>query len=341
MELYGLKGVGKRFGLRRALADISLSIGDGESLGVVGESGAGKTTLLRLLAGLDISTEGRLEWRGRSVDQATAAELRLEATMIFQQPLFIRGTVAENVAYGLRLRGTPEDEVSRRVSEALVKVRLDGFEERNARKISGGEQQRVALARALVLDPKAFLLDEPTANLDPANASIISDIIAAEAGTRCIVVASHDLARVGRLADKVIQLEGGHLVAQGGLEVLASSRFGINAFSGLSHLVRGVAEVDVGGGVKIAGTFQREGRVAIRVQPEDIIVSFQHVATSARNEFRGRVVGVEEVNYVIRLRVDAGRLFTVQITKRSLEEMGINVGSEVYLSFKASSVELL
>lgn len=322
------------------MSGIDITLGGGESLGVVGESGAGKTTLLRILAGLDLPTEGSMEWRGREVDQGTTAQLRREATMIFQQPLFIRGTVADNVAYGLRLRGYSEEEVSRRVSDALGKVRMDGFEDRNASKISGGEQQRVALARALVIEPKALLLDEPTANLDPANTSIITDIIAAEAGTRCIVVASHDLARVGRLADRVLQLEGGRIVAEGGLEVLASSRFGSNVFSGVSRLVQGVAEVDVGG-VTIAGTFQREGRVAIRVQPEDIIISAKRVTTSARNQFRGRVTSVEEVNSVIRLRVDAGRSFVVQITRRSLDEMGLNIGSEVYLSFKASSVELL
>ncbi len=341
MELYRLEDAGRSYGTRRALDKINLSIAEGEALGIVGESGAGKTTLLKLLAGLDIPTVGALTWRGRRVNSQVASELRREATMIFQQPLFIRGTVFENVAYGLRLRGTSEEDISRRVSETLAKVRLPGFEVRDARRLSGGEQQRVALARALVLEPKVLLLDEPTANLDSANASVISDIISGEAGVRCVVVASHDLARVGSLAERVIQLEAGRIVAEGGVEVLAANRFGSNVFSGISRMVNGEAEVDVGDGVVIAYVIGREGRVAVRVRPEDIIVSKTPIETSARNRFRGRVIGVEEADQAIRLRVEAGRAWSVQITKRSLAEMDLNVGSEVYLSFKASAVELL
>ncbi|MCX6647815.1 MAG: ABC transporter ATP-binding protein [Candidatus Bathyarchaeota archaeon] len=341
MELFMLEGVQRNFGGRRALDAITLSLDEGEALGVVGESGAGKTTLLRLLAGLDVPTAGTLRWRGRTVDKQVATELRGEATMIFQHPLFIRGSVLDNVAYGLRLRGAPEAEIPRRVSETLAKVRLPGFETRDARKISGGEQQRVSLARALVLDPKVLILDEPTANLDSENASIVSDIIAGEAGTRSVVVASHDLARVGRLAERVIQLEAGRIVAEGGVDVLASNRFGSNVFSGIGRSVNGESDVDVGGGVTIACAVGREGRVAVRVRPEDIIVSKAPVETSARNEYRGRIVGVEESGTIIRLRIDAGRVFTAHITRRTLAEMGLNVGSEVYISFKASAVELL
>ena len=314
---------------------------EGEAIGIVGESGAGKTTLLRLLAGLDMPTRGILRWRGRVVDAHVASELRREATMIFQHPLFIRGSVKDNVSYGLRLRGKKEAEISKRVSETLTKVRLPDFEARDSRKISGGEQQRVSLARALVLDPKVLILDEPTANLDSENASIVSDIIAGEAGTRSIIVASHDLARVGRLANRVIQLEAGGIVAEGGVEVLASNRFDSNVFSGIGSNINGESDVDVGGGITIACANCHDGRVAVRVRPEDIIVSKTPVETSARNEYRGRIIAIEESGPIIRLKIDAGRVFNAHITRRTLSEMGFNIGSEVYISFKASSVELL
>ena len=342
MEIYRLEAAGRRYGAREALSGVTLSVDDGSILGIIGQSGAGKTTLLKMLAGLEPPTSGRLIYRGEAVDSKRAAALRKEATMIFQAALFLRGDVASNVSYGLRLRELPEGEMAARVKDALERVRLPGFEAKNAQKLSGGEQQRVALARALVLDPKALLLDEPTSNLDPANASIISDIIAEEAGKRLVVVATHDYDQVRRLAGRVIQLEGGRLIGEGETGALfADPRFAENIFSGTSRIVEGVAQVEVGGGVTISAAFNREGRVAVRINPEDIILSKQFIETSARNEYRGRIVAVEELGSIIRLKVDAGRVFTVQITRRSLIEMGLNVGSEVYLSFKASSVEAI
>ena len=342
MEIYRLEAVGRRYGAKEALSEVSLSIEDSSILGIIGQSGAGKTTLLKILAGLEPPTSGRLLYKGDEVDVQRAVILRRETTMIFQAALFLRGDVTSNVSYGLKLRGVADAEIKMREGEALERVRLTGFEHRDTQKLSGGEQQRVALARALVLDPKVLLLDEPTSNLDPANASIVSDIIAEEAGKRLIVVATHDYGQVKRLAGRVIQLEGGKLISEGETgKLFADPRFVENVFSGVSTIVQGVAQVDVGGGVVIHATLNKSGRVVIRISPDAIILSKQFIETSARNEYRGRIVAVEEMGSIIRLRINAGRVFTVQITRRSLVEMGLNVGSEVYMSFKASSVEAL
>ena len=342
MEIYRLEAVGRRYGANQALSNISLTIEDDPILGIIGESGAGKTTLLKVLAGLEAPSSGKLLYKGEEVDARGASVLRRESTMIFQAALFLRGDVVSNVAYGLRLRGVPESEIKSRINESLERVRLPGFEHRDAQKLSGGEQQRVALARALVLDPKVLLLDEPTSNLDPANASIISDIIAEEARKRLVIVATHDYKQVKRLANRVIQLEGGKLIGEGETgELFADSRLAENVFSGVSTMVQGISQVDVGGGVIIHAAFNKSGRVVVQISPEDIILSKQFIETSARNEYKGRIIAIEEQGSIIRLRIDAGRAFTVQITKRSLVEMGLNVGSEVYMSFKASSVEAL
>jgi len=342
MSVYELDSVSKSYGEIRALDCVSLRVERDGILGVIGHSGAGKTTLLKLLAGLELPSGGRLLYGGEEIGAGNAAELRRRATMLFQTPLFLRGDVYSNIAYGLRLRETPAGEIARRAAEALEKVRLQGFDRRPARELSGGEQQRVALARAIMLDPEALLLDEPTSNLDPTNASIVSEIILEEAERRCVVVSTHDYGQVKRLARRTIYLENGRVVGDAETNALfAAPVFADNVFTGSSRVVDGVANVDVGGGLVIRAAFAEEGRVNVHIGPEDIILSRQFVETSARNEFVGRVTAVEDLGSVVRLKIDAGKSFTVQITRKSLVEMGLNVGSEVYLSFKASSVELL
>jgi molybdopterin-binding protein len=330
-----------RYGGLSALESVDLAIEGGGVLGVIGTSGAGKTTLLKILAGLETPTSGTMMYNREEVNRENVQKLRREATILFQTPLFLRGDVYMNLAYGLRLRNIPEEDIKKRIEEALDRVRLPGFETRNVSVLSGGEAQRVALARALVIDPKVILLDEPSSNLDPSNASIISDIILTEAERRIVVVATHDYEQVHRLARRVLHLEAGRVVGEGEtVEILSGARYADNVFTGDAHMEEGVCLVDIGGGVSIAAAFKASGRVFVRISPEDIIVSKGFIETSARNEFQSRITAIEEAGRIIRLKVDAGRIFTVQITRRSLEEMKLNVGGVVYISFKASSVEM-
>ncbi len=339
--IYDLAKVSKSYGDVEALEEVSLVIGGGETLGVVGQSGAGKTTLLRILSGLEEPTDGSIAFKGSRLDASTRLSLRRCATMIFQTPLFLRGDVFTNVAYGLRLRKTRDDEVRMRVADALDRVRLGGYEDRQARRLSGGEQQRVALARALVLDPEVLLVDEPTSNLDAANAKVISAIIEDERQGRTVVVSTHDLELIKRLTDRTVFIEGGRVTEEGApSELVSIMRLSENVFTGVSRVVEGVAQVDVGN-VVVRAAVDRTGRATIHVKPEDIIVSLDRIETSARNQFMGTVVGVESLNSLVLLRIDVGETFTVQVTDRSFREMGLNVGRRVYISFKASSVIVL
>ena len=339
--LYDLDKVCMSYGAVKALDNVSLVIEEGETLGVVGQSGAGKTTLLRILSGLEEPTGGTVIFKGNGLDAATRLSLRRCATMIFQTPLFLRGDVFTNIAYGLRLRKTPEDKVRELVADALDRVRLGGYEDRLARRLSGGEQQRVALARALVLDPEVLLVDEPTSNLDAANTKVISAIIEEEKQGRTVVVSTHDLDMIKRLTDRTVFIERGRVAEEGApSELVSITRLSENVFTGVSHVVEGVAQIDVGN-VVVRAAVDRTGRATIHVKPEDIIVSLGRIETSARNQFEGTVVGVESLNNLVLLRVDVGETFTVQVTNRSFKEMGLNVSRRVFISFKASSVIVL
>ena len=189
---------------------LSLTITPGAPTLIVGPNGAGKTSLLRLCMGLASPSIGRVTWGGR----ADCAPLR--RAILFQRPVMLRRTAAANVAYALAQAGTPRSQRAQRVTGLLDRVGLSDLAQRPARRLSGGEQQRLALARALARDPEVLLLDEPTANLDPAATRSVEEIVlmAAQSGIK-IVMASHDLGQVRRLAGDVIFLVRGELCEQG------------------------------------------------------------------------------------------------------------------------------
>jgi len=196
--------VSLRSGATTILDSVSAVIEPGAPTLVVGPNGAGKSSLLRLCMGLAAPTGGRITWGGREDAKPTRRAL------VFQRPVMLRRTVAANVAYSLAQAGVVRNDRAARVSRLLEQVGLADLATRPARRLSGGEQQRLALARALARDPDLLLLDEPTASLDPAATRSVEDIVraAAESGIK-VVMASHDLGQVRRLAGKVMFLVRG------------------------------------------------------------------------------------------------------------------------------------
>ena len=209
--LFQLRGISQRYGAREVLNLPALDIPAGETLALLGPSGAGKSTLLRLLNFLEAPASGTIAFDGVGVPAAAPLALRRQITTVFQRPALLSASVLANVAYGLRLRGARD--TRRPAMAALEQVGLAHLAARPARTLSGGEMQRVALARALVLAPRVLLLDEPTANLDPANVLAIERAIAGlrAAGRATVVLVTHNLFQARRLADRVALLLDGRL----------------------------------------------------------------------------------------------------------------------------------
>lgn len=159
------EGVVKKYGAVTALKKLDLSIDPGKLVTLLGPSGCGKTTTLRLIAGLEMATEGSIHIGGEDVTHLTATYRKV--SMVFQSyALFPHMTVRENVAYGLTVKSIPKAEAAQKADEGLELVGLAGFGDRLPSELSGGQQQRVAVARAIVLEPEVLLLDEPLSNLD-------------------------------------------------------------------------------------------------------------------------------------------------------------------------------
>lgn len=346
-----LVNITKKFGETMALDNLSLRAEKGEILTVIGPNGSGKTTMLRVMAGIERQTSGQVYFRNELVNEDSLWMVRKECTLVFQKATLFNTTVYGNISYGLKIRRYPEAEIGKTVKRVLEEVKLSGYESRSAEALSGGEQQRVSLARALALNTEVLLLDEPTANLDPRNVSIMEETILRVNRERktTVVMATHNMFQAEALTDRAALLMNGR-VAQIGTpeqifkepsEHLASFARLENVFSGTARIVEGgLTVIDLGNGVGIEASVRRKGLVTASVRPEDIILSSSRLVSSARNVFRGKVTEVSDFGDTVKLRVDAGKEFVAQITRRSFEGMELNIGSQVYLTFKASAVRI-
>ena len=213
MALLEAEKLEKSYDGRRVLSDVSLQVERGETLALIGSTGAGKTTLLRLMDLLETPSSGTVYFDGVDVTHYRGSRLdaRRRMSFVHQRPTVFTMNVHDNVACGLRWRRHKGHVVQRKVEDVLALVGMSQHRERNAMTLSGGETQRVAIARALVTDPELLLLDEPTANLDPASTAqierVIADVIHERSTT--VMMATHDMSQAQRLAGRIgIMIDG-------------------------------------------------------------------------------------------------------------------------------------
>ena len=212
----------KRFGPLVVLDGVSVNVAERECLVVMGPSGTGKSVLLKHIVGLLRPDQGEVYFRGQRTDTMTERELepvRIRFGFLFQGgALFDSMTVAENIAFTLREHTKhTENEIQEIVSAKLAMVGLDGSQEKMPAELSGGMRKRVALARAIALDPEVVLYDEPTTGLDPIRADLINELILKlnnELHVTSIVV-THDMTSAFKVADRLVMLTGGKVVAEG------------------------------------------------------------------------------------------------------------------------------
>ncbi|MBI4775018.1 MAG: ATP-binding cassette domain-containing protein [Deltaproteobacteria bacterium] len=215
--LYEIIDLSQYYGSHRALHIERLALEEGAIIGLTGPNGSGKSTLLKILGFIEKPTEGILRFKGKPADLKDES-LRSSVTMLFQDPYLLRRSVFENVAFGLRVRHDT-NQLTARVHRALQWVGLspERFARRAWHELSGGEAQRVALASRLVIKPKVLLLDEPTASVDAASASMINDasLMARNEWGATLVISTHDSLWLHALADETLGLYDGRLVGSG------------------------------------------------------------------------------------------------------------------------------
>ncbi|SDF83428.1 ABC transporter ATP-binding protein [Klenkia brasiliensis] len=329
------------------LVDVELAVADGEVLAVLGPNGAGKSTVLRVLAGLLAPDGGRVTvgddvWDAE--DRHVPAHER-SLGMVFQDHLlFPHLSTTDNVAFGLRTRGVRKAEARTAAARWLARVGLDGFGDRRPTQLSGGQAQRAALARALVVDPRLLLLDEPLSALDArTRLTVRAELrrhLAEFAG--CTVLVSHDPVDAMALADRVLVVEDGRVVQEGTpAEVARMPRTDYVArLVGLS-LLPGVGrgrsvELDCGGAVAVAEDAQ--GPVFVAVRPGTVALYLARPDGSPRNVWPATLVAATPHGSTVRCDLDGEVPLTADVTATAFAELGLQPGTRVWASVKASEV---
>lgn len=329
--------------------DMNLTIGEGEVVALLGPNGAGKTTLLRAIAGLVPIASGRIQLDGHVLeDAATGVYVPTERRpigVVFQDYLlFPHLSVVENVAFGLRSRGTPSREANEKAAGWLDRVGLSGYAKAKPDALSGGQRQRVALARALAPDPRLLLLDEPLAALDvTTRADVRRDLkrhLASFPGLRLVV--THDPLEAASLADRLVVMENGGLVQTGTpAEVTEHPRSQYVADLVGVNLKRGHADagsVRLSGGPVVAAADAESGDVFAVIHPRAVALHRQRPEGSPRNVWPGRITGIELLGGRVRVRVEGELPLVAEVTPAALRELELEEQEEIWLSFKATDV---
>jgi spermidine/putrescine transport system ATP-binding protein len=344
-EAIRFEGVTKRFGPTVAVDDLSLSVRRGEFFSLLGPSGCGKTTTLRMVAGFEQPTEGSVYLEGDPVDEVPPYE-RSVNTVFQSYALFEHLDVEGNVAFGLKRRKVPGDEIHSRVAEALELVQLTGREDAKPRQLSGGQMQRVALARALVNRPAVLLLDEPLGALDlklRKQMQVELKQIQREVGITFLYV-THDQEEALSMSDRIAVMNEGRVIQCGAPEEIYEhprEEF-VAGFIGISNLLAGTAEE--GGMVRLAngtrvpaplpGDCDAGDRVNLSVRPEKIAVDeLEEGMVALEGTIEARVYLGMNTQLTVRLGDGAHLVALEQATYRASAEERWEPGTKVKLGW--------
>lgn len=351
-ELIELKGIVKRFDDETILKSLDLSIKDGEFVTLLGPSGCGKTTTLRIIAGFETPDEGEVLFAGKNINKVPPNKRNIN-TVFQRYALFPHLNVKDNIAFGLKLRKTPQSEIDRKVEEMLELVNLKGFGNRSTASLSGGQQQRVAIARAIVNEPKVLLLDEPLGALDLKLRKEMQIELKKlhERLDMTFLYVTHDQEEALTMSDTVVVMNHGEILQKGTpIDIYNEPANAFVAdFIGESNIIPGIMKQDKI--IEFLGTvydcvdtgFDKNENVDVVIRPEDIVLLEEGEASVQQpaNLLKGRVLSClfKGVHYEMLIDVPdgKGRSFTFMAHSTIAE----NIGAEMYLDVDPDNIHIM
>lgn len=332
------------------LRDVSLEVGKGEYLVIIGPTGAGKTILLESIAGIYPPDSGRIMLDGREITYEEPRNRKI--CMVYQDyMLFPHLSVRDNIAFGLKARKFAPDMVEQRVRKTAELLDISHLLHRRPETLSGGEQQRTAISRAIAMEPSVLLLDEPLSALDGRTREILRRELRKihHSLNTSVIHITHNFEEVFSLADRVAVMHQGRILQVGEPEEVfrkpvnefVANFVGVeNLFSGTCRRENGSGVIDLGGITLWTGSCLDEGEVRVTVRPEDINIERACPSEEKKNVRRGTIAGIEDGGTVVKLTVDAGNSFVVAITRQTWHNLGLGIGGPVYLTIPESAVHV-
>jgi molybdopterin-binding protein len=345
-----LNGISKKYqGFQ--LHDVSISVSENDYFILLGESGAGKTLILETIAGLVLPDSGEVLFRDTDITRQKI-QLRKVGIVFQDHAIFPHLNVFDNIAYPLKSRKYKRSVIREKVTGMASQMGISGLLDRRPSTLSGGELQRVALARSLVQQPDILLLDEPLASLDTRlKAGIRALLREIHKRGQTIIHVTHDYEEALALGTRIAVVDNGTIVQEGSPDEVfhhPQSSF-VAHFIGIRNYFRVKTTADADGTKATTGEGliihlqeecdASEGFVLIR--GEDILLANEPVSSSAVNVFHGTINEIQPTPRGIEVCVDAGTLFYALITQTSLNRLGLVMGQEVWIHFKATAVRFI
>ena len=329
-SIYKLENVDFYYGdepeSNRILSNINVEIKPSEMVAIVGPNGSGKSTLLNIFAFLASPKAGKLQFK-ENIVQNNREQFRKNVGYVQQSPYLLRGSAFKNIELGLKLNHVNKEVRHKKVNEVIELLGISDLANRSARSLSGGEAQKVAIAQILALDPEILVLDEPFNHLDKNAINELEQLVLRlnKELNKTIIFTTHNQIQAQSLADEIYSVVGGKLF----------EAHLVNLFTGVLDIQNKTFNTSKLT-INISDAVKQGDQIAI--DPKQIVISNDKLDSSMQNSFSGKIIGMNEENGDVKIKINIGEDIQATITHKALQKLQLSIGSDVWVSFKSSSI---